>query len=106
MKVAYREGPVAFTGQLLEHLPISDAQIPAPVADRSRSLHVRGDDRNACAAHAEVVGRSLLSHLNLAVPYAVGKQQQPDCKALLQQVENGACGALGKLRDVLGGITE
>lgn len=105
MKVAYCEGPVAFTGHCLEHLPVSDAQIPAPVTDRSRRLHLRGDDRNACAAHAEVVGRSLLSHLDLGLLYAIGKQQQPDRKSLLQEVENGAGVALGKLRDVLGGVT-
>ena len=74
MKVANSEGPVAFTGECLEHLTVIDAQIPPPVTDRSRGLHLRGDDRNSRAAHAEVVGRALLGHLYIALPYAGGKQ--------------------------------
>jgi len=61
---AYGESPVAFAGYLLDHLPIIHAQIPAPVTDRSRVLHGRGRDRNAGAAHAKVLGDSLLRNLN------------------------------------------
>ena len=95
---------VAFTGHCLKHLPVSDAQIPALVTDRSRGLHVHGHHCNACAPHSEVVGNSLLGNLNHGLFYAIGNQQQPDRKSLFHQVKNGAGGALANLPDVIGGV--
>jgi hypothetical protein len=91
---AYGESPVAFAGYRLEHLAVSDAQIPAPVTDRSRVLHATGHDRNAGAADAQVLGYSLLSNLNHIIFYAVSQKQQPHRKSLLDRMENGAGGTL------------
>ena len=75
---AYGQRRVAFAGYRLDHLPVIDAQIPAPVTDRSRVLHGRGRDRDAGAAHAQVLGYSLLSNLNHVIFYAVYEEQQPN----------------------------
>jgi len=91
------ERHVAFTGDGFEHLPVSYAQIAAPVTDGSRVLDGPGYDGNAGAAHAEVLGDSLLSNLNNAILDAIGNQQQPHCKSLLDGMKNGASGALGDL---------
>src|SRR5205085_1667028 len=91
---AYGESAVAFAGYRLDHLPIIDAQISAPVTDRSRVLHSRGRDRHTGAAHAQVLGYSLLSNLNHIIFDAVYKEQQPDRKSLLNRMENRASGTL------------
>jgi hypothetical protein len=91
---AYGESSVAFAGYRLNHLPIIHAQIPAPVTDRSRILHGRSRDRNTGAAHAQVLGHSLLGNLNHIVFYAVYKEQQPDRKSLFDRMKNGASGTL------------
>src|SRR5829696_2979299 len=91
------ERPVAFTGDGLEHLPVSYAQIAAPVTDGSRGLDGPCYDGNARAAHAEVLGDSLLSNLNHVLFYAIGNQQQPDRKSLLHGMKNGASGAMRNL---------
>ena len=82
------ERAVAFARDCLEHLPITDAQISAPVGDRSRGLHRPRYDRNAGATNAEVLCDPLLSDLNYVVLYAIGKKQQPNRKSLLYDVEN------------------
>lgn len=89
---AYGQRPVAFAGYPLDHLPVIDAQIPAPVTDRSGVLHGPGRDRNTGAAHAQVLGHSLLSNLNHTIFYAVYEEQQPDRKSLFDRMENGASG--------------
>ena len=94
MLTAYGESPVTFAGYRLDHFPIIDAQIPAPVTDRSRVLHGCSRDRNTGAAHAQVLGHSLLGNLNHIVFYAVYKEQQPDRKSLFDLMENGASGTL------------
>jgi len=72
---AYGESAVAFAGYRLDHLPVIDAQIPAPVTDRSRVLHGPGRHRNTGAAHAQVLGYSLLSNLNHIIFYAVYEKE-------------------------------
>ena len=91
---AYGESPVAFAGYSLDHLPVIDAQIPAPVTDRASVLHGPGRDRNTGASHAQVLGDSLLSNLNHILFHAVYKKQQPHRKSLLGRMENGAGGTL------------
>src|ERR1044071_7699901 len=79
---AYGESPVAFAGYLLKHLPVIDAQFPAPVTDRTSVLHGPGRDCNTGASHAQVLGDSLLSNLNNILFHAVYKKQQPHRKSL------------------------
>src|SRR5215213_5442513 len=91
---------VAFARHVLEHSPVIDAQVPAPVRDRSGSLHGPSHDRNTSAPHAEMVSDLLLSNVNQILPRAVVKEKQPDRKSFRHDVENGASGALRDLRDV------
>src|SRR6185369_1272362 len=88
------ERPVTFASYRLDHLPVIDTQMPTPVTDRSRILHRSGRDCNSGAAHAEMLGDSLLSNMNHIVFYAVYKEQQPNGKSLLGRMKNGAGGTL------------
>jgi hypothetical protein len=99
----YGQRPIAFASYRLNHLPVIDAQIPAPVSNRFPASCMA--TAVTVTPHAQVLGDSLLSNLNHIIFYAICKEQQSNRKSLLYCMENGASGSLRDLRDVLARVS-